>query len=410
MHTFPTDWARAQFPSLQLAIEGRQAIFLDGPAGTQVPEAVPRAVAEYYRKNNSNLGGESVTSRQTAEMVQQSREQLAEFFNAPSPAEIMFGQNMTSLTFALSRSLSRTWTAGDQVIVTSLDHDANVTPWRLAAEDCGVTVQTWEVDPEGCTLDLAGLARLLHAKRTRLVAVTLASNVTGTLVDVPGVCRLAHAAGAQVFVDAVHFAPHGPIDVQALDCDYLACSAYKFFGPHLGLCWGRRDLLENLKSYNVRPASNQIPGKWQAGTQNFEAIAGTGATLRYLRELGYQSNGQTTLRNAMEVIREREKSLSKHFLDGVRREHRLELFGIDDPDRCALRTPTFAVRVREVKPAVVAQKLAEAGIFVWSGDCYAVDLIERLHLADSGGIVRLGFVHYNTEEEIDRTLDVLATL
>jgi cysteine desulfurase family protein (TIGR01976 family) len=409
MHAFPTEWARAQFPALQLAIEGQPAIFLDGPGGTQVPEPVIKAVCDYYRKNNSNLGGQFVTSQNTAELVQRARVQLAEFLNARAPEEIIFGANMTTLTFSLSRALARTWRPGDEVIVTSLDHDANITPWRVAAGERGAVVRTWELDLETCTLKLADLQRLL-SPRTRLVAVTLASNAIGSVIDVASVCRLAHGSGAQVFVDAVHFAPHGPIDVQGLGCDYLACSAYKFFGPHLGVLWGRSQLLEQLESYKVRPAPSCAPGKWETGTQNFEAIAGVQAALAYLREVGYRTSGQAILHDAMNVIREHEMHLSQAFLEGVRSQHRIEIYGSADPEECETRTPTFAFRVHGVTPAEVAEKLAHAGIFVWSGHFYAVDLVERLGLAKDGGLLRAGFVHYNTLEEVERTLDALARI
>jgi cysteine desulfurase family protein (TIGR01976 family) len=374
-----------------------------------VPEPVIKAVADYYRKNNSNLGGSFVTSQNTAELVQRARVQLAEFLNAPAPEEVIFGPNMTTLAFSLSRALARTWQPGDEVIVTSLDHDANITPWRVAAGERGAVVRTWELDLETCTLELADLRRLL-TPRTRLVAVTLASNVTGSVIDVASVCQLAHASGAQVFVDAVHFAPHGPIDVQGLGCDFLACSAYKFFGPHLGVLWGRRELLERVESYRVRPAPSCAPGKWETGTQNFEAIAGVQATLAYLREVGYRTSGRAILHDAMNVIREHERHLSRAFLEGIRSQHRVEIYGPADPERCETRTPTFAFRVHGVTPPEVAEKLAHAGIFVWSGHFYAVDLVGRLGLAKDGGLVRAGFVHYNTLEEVERMLDALARI
>ncbi len=409
MLAFPLEWARAQFPALQLSINGQPAVFLDGPGGTQVPEGVIRAVSEYYRKSNANLGGAFVTSRHTVETVDAVRAQAAEFLGAAAPEEVSFGQNMTSLTFHLSRALARTWSPGDEVVVTSLDHDANVAPWRWAAAEARATVRTWELRADACTLHPDDLAPLLN-ERTRLVAVTLASNATGSLVDVASVCRLAHGSGAQVFVDAVHGAPHLPIDVGGLGCDYLACSAYKFFGPHLGLLWGRRELMEGLIAPKVRPAPAGPPGKWETGTQSFEAIAGLGAAFNYLDELGYRTNGQRGLRNALGIIQRHEAGLSEAFLSGVGRQHRVEIFGIDDPNATAWRTPTFALRVQGVPPAQAARRLADAGMFVWSGHFYAVDLIDRLELAEDGGVIRLGFVHYNTPEEVGRTLDALATL
>ena len=403
--SFPIDSVRAQFPALRRCIGNQPVIYLDGPGGTQVPEQVIAAIADYLRTSNSNLGGRFATSAQTGELVLRTRIALAEFIHAREPQEIVFGQNMTSLTFALSRSLARTWAADSEIIVTSLDHDANIAPWRLAAAERGVTVKTWEVRKQTCSLDLGDLQPLLN-QRTALIAVTLASNASGSHVDVRGVAELAKSVQAKVFVDAVHFAPHGRIDVQSLDCDFLVCSAYKFFGPHIGVLWGREELLSHLESFKVRPAANQPPGKWETGTQSFENIAGTLAALGYLRDLANAVN-KTSLADAMELIRNYECTLSQHFLAGVARIPRINLYGIADPLKAMQRTPTFALRVQDVPPDLVAQKLGDIGIFVWSGDFYAVDLIKRLGLDESGGVVRVGFVHYNTADEIDRVLEAL---
>jgi cysteine desulfurase family protein (TIGR01976 family) len=380
-------------------------IYLDGPGGTQVPEQVIAAMADYLRTSNSNLGGRFVTSAQTGELVLRTRIALAEFIHAREPQEIVFGQNMTSLTFALSRSLARSWLAGSEIIVTSLDHDANIAPWRLAAAERGATVKTWEVREQTCSLDLEDLQPLLN-KRTALIAVTLASNASGSHVDVRSVAKLAKSVQAKVFVDAVHFAPHGRIDVQSLDCDFLVCSAYKFFGPHIRVLWGRKELLSHLESFKVRPAVNQPPGKWETGTQCFENIAGTLGALGYMRDLANAVN-KTSLADAMELIRNYEYTLSRYFLAAAARIPRITLYGIADPLKAMRRTPTFALRVEGVPPDVVAQKLGSIGIFVWSGDFYAVDLINRLGLDESGGVVRVGFVHYNTADEVDRVLEAL---
>jgi cysteine desulfurase family protein (TIGR01976 family) len=403
--SFPIDWVRGQFPALRRRAGNQPVIFLDGPGGTQVPEQVINAIAGYLRTSNSNLGGRFETSALTAELVRRARVALAEFIHARKPQEIVFGQNMTSLTFSLSRSLARTWSGDSEIIVTSLDHDANIAPWRLAAAERGVTVKTWEVRKQTCLLDLEDLQPLL-SKRTALIAVTLASNACGSHVDIRGVAALAKSVRAIVFVDAVHFAPHGPIDVQSLDCDFLACSAYKFFGPHIGVLWGREELLSQLESFKVRPAPNQPPGKWETGTQSFESIAGTLGALGYLRDLANNMK-KPSLADAMELIRNYECTLSQHFLAGVTRIPRISLYGIADPLSVMRRTPTFAVRVEGVPPDLVAQKLGDLGIFVWSGDFYAVDLIKRLGLEESGGVVRVGFVHYNTADEVDRVLEAL---
>jgi cysteine desulfurase family protein (TIGR01976 family) len=409
MHAFPIEWVRSQFPSLELSVDGRPAIFLDAPGGTQVPIAVTRTVRDYYRKNNSNLGGRFVTSKNTAEIVHKTRSALADFVHAGRPEEIVFGQNMTSLTFALSRALARTWNSGSEIIVTSLDHDANISPWKLAAVDRGCTVRTWEVRVEDCTLRIEDL-RSLISERTCLIAVTLASNAVGSHVDVAGVVELVRGTGIKVFVDAVHFAPHSRIDVQALGCDFLVCSAYKFFGPHIGVLWGKYQWLDELEAYKVRPSSATPPEKWETGTQSFESIAGTSGALDYVQETGYKANGSCSIGGAMEAIQGYESDLSLRFLNGLQELKRVALFGISNPDNIRHRTPTFALRIEGIHPDEAAEKLASLGIFVWSGNFYAVDLIDRLGLADSGGVLRLGFTHYHTIDEVDRTFGALAML
>ncbi|MBV8533734.1 MAG: cysteine desulfurase-like protein [Verrucomicrobia bacterium] len=409
MESFPIAWVREQFPALKLSIDRMPAIFLDGPGGTQVPESVIRAVSDYYRTSNSNLGGQFLTSRNTLAIVQRARAALAEFFNASHAEEIVFGQNMTSLTFCLSRVLAKSWAPASELIVTSLDHDANVSPWRLAAAEKGATVKTWEFRKENCSLDLEDLRRLI-SDRTVLIAVTLASNAVGSLVDVQSVAKLAKEVGAKLFVDAVHFAPHGKIDVQMLGCDFLACSAYKFFGPHIGVLWARREWLTQTESFKVRPASDEPPGKWETGTQSFESIAGTLAALDYLRNLASRTSATTSLNAAMDSIRRYELGLSEQFLSSIARNRRVKVYGISDPKQVAKRTPTFALRLEGMHPDVAAQKLGERGVLVWSGHFYAVDLIERLGLSEQGGVIRVGFVHYNTVEEVDRTLEALEVL
>jgi cysteine desulfurase family protein (TIGR01976 family) len=409
MHAFPIEWVRGQFPSLELSVEGRPAIFLDAPGGTQVPTAVTRAVRDYYRKNNSNVGGRFVTSKNTAEIIHKTRTALADFVHANRPEEIVFGQNMTSLTFALSRALAKTWSPGSEIIVTSLDHDANISPWKLAAADRGCTVRTWEMHTEDCTLRIEDL-RPLVSEKTCLIAVTLASNAVGSHVDVSRVVELVSGAGIKVFVDAVHFAPHSRIDVQALGCDFLACSAYKFFGPHIGVLWGKYQWLDELEAYKVRPSSATPPGKWETGTQSFESIAGTSGALDYIQETGYKANGSCGTGGAMQAIQEYESELSLRFLHGLHELKRAALFGLSNPDDIQHRTPTFAIRIEGLHPDEAAEKLAGRGIFVWSGNFYAADLIDRLGLTDSGGVLRLGFTHYHTIDEVDRTLNALATL
>jgi cysteine desulfurase family protein (TIGR01976 family) len=403
---------RAHFPALQQEVNGRPAVFLDGPGGTQTPQSVIDAMVHYLQNNNSNSGGAFVTSHNTRQVVAATRQAAADLFNAARPEEIVFGQNMTSLTFALSRAISRTWQAGDEIVVTRLDHDANISPWLLAAAERQVTVRWLDFRPKDCTLDLAELPHLLNEK-TRLVAVTHASNAVGSVVDVRRVAGLAHQAGALVYVDAVHYTPHGPIDVQALDCDFLASSAYKYYGPHTGVVYGKYALLDELEAYKVRPASAYPPGKWETGTQSFESIAGVGAAVDYLAEIGPPMPGagrRERLRQSLQSIKEYETLISERFLRGATAVPGLRVYGITDVERLDERTPTFAVSLAGRTPRQVAEALGEQGIFVWDGHYYAVAVMERLGLLEQGGLVRIGFVHYNTFDEVDRTLDALAAL
>ena len=403
---FDVDALRAQFPALQRRVGGQQAIYLDGPGGTQTPERVINAMADYLRRGSSNLGGPFLTSRETDAVTQAAREAMADMLHARRPEEIVFGQNMTSLTFSASRAIARTWQAGDEIIVTRLDHDANIAPWLLAAEDRGVTVRWLDFQPDDCTLALDELPALLN-ERTRLVAVNYASNAVGTISDVAHVAKLAHAAGALVYVDAVHYAPHGPIDVQALDCDFLACSVYKFFGPHTGVLYGKYELLDNLTAYKVRPASNQPPGKWETGTQSFESLCGVTAAVDYLSDVAGGGNQQEQwprrerLNRSMKAIKVIELKLSQYFLRCAATMPALRVYGITDATRLEQRTPTFAVSLDGFGAAELATLLGERGIFVWHGHYYAVAVMERLGTLDSGGLVRIGFAHYNTAEEID---------
>lgn len=411
---------RNQFPSLAQTVQGRQAAFFDGPGGTQTPQGVIDAMSAYLSRDNSNLGGAFVTSQHTGQVAAEARRAMADLLNAGRPEEIAFGQNMTSLTFAASRAISRTWSSGDEIIVTYLDHDANITPWVMAAADRGVTVRWLKIRTEDCTIDFQSLAELLN-ERTRLVAVTYASNAVGTVVDVGRVAAMAHQVGTLVYVDAVHCAPHNPIDVQALDCDFLACSAYKFFGPHTGIMYGKYDLLDTLVAYKVRPAPGKPPGKWETGTQSFESLAGVKAAVDYLEGIGQgvvdepvemagYSGRRLRLKRAMAAIKRYEAGLSQHFLARATSVPGLRVYGITDPERLDERAPTFAVSLAGYTPRQVAEYLGRQGIFVWDGHYYAVAIMEQLGTLDQGGLVRVGFVHYNTIEEIDWLIDTLTAL
>lgn len=392
---------RKQFPALQREINGRAAAFLDGPGGTQMPQAVIDAMADYMRQGNSNLGGPFATSRLAETVVDAARQAMADMLNA-RPQEIAFGQNMTSLTFSASRALARTWQPGDEIIVTRLDHDANISPWLLAAADRGVTVRWLDFHPQDCTLALETLPALLNEK-TRLLAITHASNAVGTIPDMARATRMAHEAGALVYVDAVHYAPHGLIDVQTLDCDFLACSVYKFFGPHTGVFYGKYERLETLQAYKVRPAPAQPPSKWETGTQSFESLAGVRAAVDYLAGIGGEgATRRARLQQAMVRIKEYEKTLTLRFLEGATAVPGLHVYGMTDVENVAARTPTFAVSLEGYTPRQVAEHLGEQGIFVWHGHYYAVAVMERLGLQD--GLVRIGFAHYNTIAEVEHVL------
>jgi cysteine desulfurase family protein (TIGR01976 family) len=401
---------RQQFPGLGQQGNGRAPIFFDGPAGTQVPQRVIDAMVSYLTTCNANHGGVFATSRSSDAIVNAAHEAIADLINAPAPQEIIFGQNMTSLTFHLSRSIAQVLRPGDEVMVTRLDHDANVTPWVLAARDAGATVRWIDIHPEDCTLDLDSFRGQL-SEHTKLVAVGIASNGTGTINDVTKITHEARQSGAWVFVDAVHYAPHGPIDVRAIGCDFVACSAYKFFGPHVGILWGRTALLEELPAYKVRPSPNQLPGRWMTGTQNHEGLAGVGAAIDYLgsiaSHLAKVTDRRERLRTATTAIRGQEQTLSRRLLAGLAERPRFRVWGVRDLARLDERVPTIAITARDVPPQALAEYLASRQIYVWSGDMYAVELCNRLGLEDQGGFVRLGMVHYNTPQEIDAVLQAL---
>jgi cysteine desulfurase family protein (TIGR01976 family) len=407
---------RCRFPALSRTLDGRPVIWADGPGGTQVPESVVEAMSAFLRRGGSNHGGFFEASHDSDEVHREARSAVADFFGASSPDEIAFGQNMTSLTFAVSRALARTWDRDSEVVVTRLDHDANVTPWVMAAADSGAKVRKVDVDPSDASLDMGSMESTI-GPNTRLVAVTAASNASGSLVDVRRVVEMAHAVGAIAYVDAVHLAPHRAIDVVALDCDFLVASAYKFFGPHTGVLYGTYDRLSQFDAYKVRPAPELPPGKWETGTQSFESLAGLIATIEYWAELGGQvsrSTGDILTRRdrvvaATTATSGYERGLARRFLDGVADLPRVRVFGITEGDLMD-RTPTFALAVEGRHPDEVAANLGAQGIFVWSGNYYAVEIMEALGKGDTGGLVRIGFVHYNTAAEVDRILEALAAL
>ncbi len=405
---------RDRFPGLARTLDGRSCVFADAAGGSQVPETVIEAMASYLRTGNANAHGAFVTSAETDRLIDEAHRAGADLLGC-DPHEVVFGPNATTLLFAVSRSIARNLRPGDEVIVTTLDHDANIRPWVMAAEDAGATVRWVDVRDDDATLDLDSFDAAL-GPRTKIVAYTLASNAVGTIPAAAELARRAHDAGAFVVCDGVHLAQHRLIDVGAIGADLLVCSPYKIFGPHLGVLFGRRELLEAWRPYKVRPASDEVPDRWETGTQNHEGYAGFVAAVDYLADLGrtHGSPQGTRRRDALaagfEAIGAHEADLSRRFLDGAAGIAGVRLYGIDDPSRVDERTPTFAVRVGEQHPFETAKVLGERGIFVWDGHYYALELMERLGLQETGGAVRIGFCHYNTEAEVDRVLAELTSL
>ncbi len=407
---FDTAWVRSQFPSLQLRVNGQPAVFFDGPAGTQVPQQVTRAIQDYLLHKNANTCGMFATSQRSDEAIAAARQAMADFFNC-EPNEVVFGQNMTTITFALARAIGRDLREGDEIVVTTLDHDANVAPWR-ALEEKGVVIRQVDIRESDCTLDLDDLKKKITPK-TKLVAVGYASNAVGTINPVAEITKLAHAAGALVFIDAVHYAPHGAIDVKALDCDFLVCSPYKFFGPHMGTLYGKREHLERLRPYKVRPAYDRIPERWETGTQLHELIVGINAAVDYIASVGRQGDPAATTRRAALQSAYRatvayERTLLTRLVAGLLEIPKLKFFGIADPARFAERCSTVSVRIGDHNPTEIATFLGDRGIFTWDGNFYAMNLTERLGVEKIGGLLRIGLVHYNTIDEVERLLAELS--
>jgi cysteine desulfurase family protein (TIGR01976 family) len=437
---------RSQFPSLVQTVNGHPAVFFDGPGGTQVPQRVIDAISDYLRRDNANSGGAYPTSRRTDAIIADARAAMADFLHCAAD-EIVFGLNMTSLTFMISRAIGRELASGDEILVTRLDHDADVSPW-LALEEKGVVIRWAEIHKEDCTLDVEDLAAKLNSK-TKVVAVGYASNAVGTINPVKEIVRLAHSVGALAYVDAVHYAPHGLIDVQDLDCDFLACSTYKFFGPHMGVLFGKREHLTRLRPYKVRPLTDAVPFRWEWGTLNHECIAGITACVDYIADLGRNNNDprlphptrvslggnnetgvphvspnlrdmgpdhgvgsrRAAIVSAFEFIHRHEHALMTRMIAGLSRMPQIKIYGITDPSAFTWRCPTLAIRVvnqtKEQTPLALATKLGELGFFTWDGNYYALNLTEHLDVEKSGGFLRIGLVHYNTEEEVDRFLAAL---
>ncbi len=402
-------WVRAQFPSLQTQVNGQPAAFLDGPAGTQVPTQVMHAIQNYLMSANANTCGTFLTSRRTDEMLSASRAAMADFFHCDRD-EVVFGQNMTTITFSISRAIGRELNAGDEILLTTLDHDANFSPWK-ALEEKGVVIRQVDIREEDCTLNLDDFKSTLNEK-TKLVAVGYASNAVGTISPAAEITRLAHAAGALVYIDAVHYAPHGLIDVKTLDCDFLVCSPYKFFGPHMGTLYGKRKYLQGFRPYKVRPCTDQVPERWETGTQVHELIAGIGAAVEYIAAVGRHTDPSVTTRREALAAAYRatvayERRLISRLIEGLQAIPGAHIYGITDPRRFEERCSTLSLRIGNHNPTTIAEFLAERGIFTWDGNYYALNLSERLGVESQGGLLRIGLVHYNTLEEVERLLAAL---
>ena len=418
---FDLESVRSQFPALSITDNGVRRIYFDNPAGTQVTATVADAMSDCLLKKNANIGGYFASSIDADQVVEAARVAMADFLNAPSPEEIVFGQNMTTITLHLSRSIGRMFSRGDEIILSQMDHDANVWPWVLMARDMGLIVkwlpfnkETFEFDPD--------VVDAILTDKTRLLCVGGASNLTGTINDIAAICAKAREAGAITYIDAVQSAPHVATDVQEIGCDFLVCSAYKFFGPHQGILWGRRDLLERLEPYKVRPAPDAIPGCFETGTQSHEGIAGVAAIVDYFAWIGNTmaqdyadrwsqfSGRRQALHAAMDFLFDYERSLAERLIDGLMQINGVTVQGITEADAMQRRVPTVSFTHDSVASAAIAESLARQNIFVWSGHNYAVEVAKTLGFYETGGAVRVGPVHYNSHQEIDELLTALASI
>ncbi len=408
---YDIDLIRSEFPSLAVTDDNQARVYFDNPGGTQICQRSIDRMNDYLVRANTNTHGPFITSRLTDHLIEETHEALADFVGASDPGEIVFGQNMTTLTLHLSRSIGRTLGPEDEVVVTRMDHDANISPWLLMARDAGCTVRWIDFDPSTYRYDLASIDAAITSK-TKLVAVNYASNAIGTVNDVAMVVERAHAVGALVYVDAVQFAPHFLTDVNAINCDFLTCSAYKFYGPHQGLVWGRRELLESLEPYKVRPADNTLPSRFETGTQSHEGMAATLGAIDHFEWIGATMGGggetrRDRLTSGFKVMAEYEKDLCQHLVDGLLAIPGVTVHGLTASEDMSDRVPTVGIVKAGEHPDAMAEKLAAANIFVWPGHYYAIEVIERLGLTDAGGMLRIGLGQYNTREEVDALLNVL---
>ena len=419
--SFNLDAIRAQFPALAITDNGTRRIYFDNPGGTQVPKSVADAISDCLLTTNANIGAHFVTSKSADAVVLAAREAMADFLNAPSSSEIIFGQNMTTITLHMSRSIGRLFSPGDEIVLSKMDHDANIGPWLLMARDLNLEVRWLPFNTESFEIDPEDLNEII-TERTRLVCVGGASNLTGTINDITTICARAKAVGALSFIDGVQSAPHVPIDVQRIGCDFFICSPYKFFGPHQGVLWGRREILERLNPYKVRPLTSELPWCFESGTQSHEGLAGISAAVDYFAEVGRTmaadqaanwsqfSGRRQHIHAAMDLLFEYEKTLTSHLIDGLLEIDGVTIQGITARDALDRRVPSVSFTHDSVQSDDIAKALAEQNIFVWSGDFYAMDAAKVLGVSDSGGTLRVGPVHYNSIDEIDELLQSLRTL
>ena len=411
MFDYPIEQIRSRFPGLNRQVSEHQAIFFDGPGGSQSPESVGDAVKHYLLHQNANVGMSFATSIETDELIDETMQACADLLGCTDHREIVFGQNMTSLTIQLASALSRTWNSDDEVVVTRSDHDANVRPWVLAAQWSGAKIRWIDIDPSDCTHRIETINQNIN-ENTVMVAIGAASNFSGTINDVKGICSKAHAVGAEVFVDAVHYAPHGLIDVGEMGCDYLACSSYKFFGTHQGILWGKFNRLSELPVAKLRVSSEEVPFRWMTGTQGHESMAGTLAAIEHLAWLGRMiSEEDLSRREALSVafsaIEEYESELCWNMIQGLQRIRGLKIWGITNPSMKKHRDPTVSFTHPSMTAEQIGAALADEGIFAWAGNFYALELSEALGLEPEGAL-RVGLLHYNTAEEVERFIEVLS--
>ena len=406
---YPLEKIRGSFPSLSRKFNEREAVYFDGPGGSQVPQSVADAVSNYLLNHNANTGMSFVTSIETDEIIAETLSACAEFLGCSDPNEIAFGQNMTSLNIQLASALSKTWGPGDEIVVTRLDHDANVRPWSLAAEWAGASLKKIEVNPDDCTLDMGSVAESI-SEHTVLVAIGAASNLSGTINNLRELIGIAHSFGAEVVVDAVHFAPHSLIDVEDIGCDFLLCSPYKFFGPHQGILWGRRGRMEELPVAKLRVSTEEVPFRWMTGTQSHEGMAGTRAAIDHIAWIGREVSGneglgrREALKIAYSAIEEHERGLCLRMIHGLAEIDGLKIWGITNPERIAERSPTVSFTHPKMVASEIGALLAERGIFVWAGNFYALELTEALGL-EPEGVLRVGLLHYNSMDEVNFFLE-----